>query len=128
VLAPNVAGYEFVILHSEQMAYSKSLSLSRWRTAPDTSRRQYSYGDSKMSSKTKTALGAAMILGAFSLPLATHAFAENNYADWPDLTAPKSSQRGAAASVNRYDGGAAYGYVAAPHQKHRTQHERTQDR
>jgi hypothetical protein len=72
-----------------------------------------------MSTKTKIALAAALILGTASAALA-------NDIDTNPSTAQSVREWNAYLGQNQ-NGGNAYGYVA-PKQAHHTSHERTQDR
>ena len=84
-----------------------------------------------MARKITLALSVAVILGAAPLPLATSAFAENNYIDWGPMdpnagqtTAHPGRPSGTPAHRTNQDGTAAYGYsqpgshVQAKHKTH----------
>jgi hypothetical protein len=77
-------------------------------------------GDTKMLTKTKIALAAALVLGTASAVLA-------NDADQSPSTAQSTREWNEYLGQSQ-NGGSAYGYVVAPKQTHRAPHVRSQDR
>src|SRR5260370_38014931 len=58
--------------------------------------------DSMMFTKSRTAMSFAVILSAASVPLSTHAFAENNRLDWDGYATNSQSGRGEAGDTEPY--------------------------
>jgi hypothetical protein len=55
-----------------------------------------------MFTKSTIALSFAAVLSAASLPLTTHAFAENSHLDWDGYAPSSQNGKGEKAQMNRY--------------------------